>query len=83
MTKEELLPLAKTYFDSDPNRTIIFGTEDKHFYNTIGDVKNYCKSEKEYFTFTKDDFKEKVKVTKPKEVKSNTEKSVKKITKKE
>jgi hypothetical protein len=56
MNKEQLLPLAKTYFDSDPNRTEIFGTEDRHFFNSEGDAKYYCKIDKKYFHFTKNDF---------------------------
>jgi hypothetical protein len=56
MTKEELMPLAKTYFDSDKTRLVIFGTEDKHFFNTEGDAKHYCKDSKEYYSFHKHDF---------------------------
>lgn len=64
MTKEELLPLAKTYFDSDKNRTLIFGTEDKHFFNSEGDAKHYCKDSKEYYTFHESDFEQPKKVVK-------------------
>lgn len=60
MTKEELLPLAKQYFDSDPKRIVIFGTEDKHFFNNEGDAKYYCKEIKKYFPFTKEDFDKKL-----------------------
>ncbi|MDH4127169.1 MAG: hypothetical protein OEV44_00335 [Spirochaetota bacterium] len=56
MTKEELLTLAKQYFDSDLDRTVIFGTEDKHFFNNEGDAKYYCKDLKKYFLFTREDF---------------------------
>jgi len=56
MTKKELLPLAKIYFDSDKLRIEIFGTEDKHFFNTENDVKSYCKVDKQYYRFTLEDF---------------------------
>ena len=56
MTKKELLPLAKTYFDSNPQLAFIFGTEDKHFYFTEGDVKYYCKGVIKHFKFIKNDF---------------------------
>jgi hypothetical protein len=64
MTKEELLPLAKTYFDSDKNRTVIFGTEDKHFFNSEGDAKYYCKDLKKFYPFYKSDFEQPKKVVK-------------------
>ena len=56
MTKQDLLQLAKTYFDSSPELKEIYGTEDSHFwYREIQAIK-YCKSEKKYFHFTREDF---------------------------
>jgi hypothetical protein len=77
MTKEDLLPLAKQYFDADPMRTEIYGTEDKHFFNSVSDVKYYCKTNKEYFHFVKNDFQEKPK----KVVKEETAKKVEEVKK--
>lgn len=59
MTKEDLMPLAKTYFDSTPDLVEIFGTEDKHFFLREIQAQKYCKREKEYFNFNAEDFKEK------------------------
>jgi len=57
MTKQDLLPLAKTYFDSSPGLMEIFGTEDSHFWYKEIQAQKYCKSIKEYFRFTPSDFK--------------------------
>jgi len=65
MTKKELSPLAKTYFDSSPELKEIYGTEDKHFWYKEIQAINYCKREKEYFKFVKEDF-EKPKKAAPK-----------------
>lgn len=59
MTKEQLLPLAKTYFDSSPELKEIFGTEDQHFWYKEIQAKKYCKMEKQYFRFTPEDFEQK------------------------
>lgn len=78
MTKEDLLPLAKTYFDSDKTRTLIFGTEDKHFFNSEGDARSYCKVDRKYFKFTIHDFKEEKPVVKEEIVKAKTEAEIEK-----
>jgi len=87
MTKEDLMPLAKTYFDSDPKRTEIYGTEDRHFFNTKSDVEYYCKTDKKYFYFQKIDFEKKSEIKDiknvievPKKAESKEEKPVKKVT---
>lgn len=82
MTKKELLPLAKQYFDNNKSLFKIYGTEDKHFfYEKIHAVK-YCGVKKVFFTFTPEDFVVKV-VPKPKPI-SQKEKQAeaKKIDKK-
>ena len=56
MTKQDLLLLAKTYFDSSPELKEIFGTEDSHFWYREIQAQKYCKSEKKYFQFTREDF---------------------------
>lgn len=56
MTKEQLLVLAKQYFDYDEKREEIFATADKHFFNTEHDAKSYCKGEIEYHHITRIDF---------------------------
>ena len=84
MTKEDLMPLARTYFDSDPQRTEIFGTEDRHFFNSEGDAKYYCKTDKKYFYFHKSDFEKKQEIKKvieiSKVVESKEDKPIKKVT---
>jgi hypothetical protein len=68
MTKNELLPLAKTYFDSNKDLKEIFGTEDKHFWYKEIQAVRFCKGDKLYFKFTPEDFEEKkVKLT-PKQI---------------
>ena len=78
MTKKDLLPLAKTYFDTDKSRVIIFGTEDKHFFNTEGDARSYCKVDRKYFKFTVYDFEEDKPVVKEEIVKAKTEAEIEK-----
>jgi hypothetical protein len=56
MTKQDLLPLAKTYFDSSPELKEIFGTEDKHFFYKEIQAQKYCKREREYFHYVPSDF---------------------------
>lgn len=73
MTKKELLPLAKLYFDHNPERIEIFGTEDKHFFNNEGDAKAYCRDLKQYYHFTPVDFDEKIQERKEKEEKAKKE----------
>ena len=63
MTKEDLLPLAKTYFDSSPELKEIYGTEDRHFWYKEIQAINYCKREKKYFKFVKADFEKPKKAT--------------------
>jgi hypothetical protein len=77
MTKEDLLSLAKTYFNSDKSRVVIFGTEDKHFFNSEGDARSYCKVEKKYFKFVVSDFEEKL-VVKDNVIKAKTEAEIEK-----
>lgn len=65
MTKEQLLPLAKTYFDSSPDLKEIFGTGDKQFFYKEFDAKKYCaRNDKQYYKFVSSDLEEKeVKLT--------------------
>lgn len=82
MTKAELLPLAKQYFDNNKSLTVIYGTEDKHFFYEEGYAITYCKGGKIYFPFTPEDFVVKV-VPKPKPISQKEKKAeVKKIDKK-
>ena len=76
MTKQDLLPLAKTYFDSSPELNEIFGTEDRHFwYREIQAIK-YCGVKLLYFRYTPEDFEEKeVKLT-PKQILQNEAKKI-------
>jgi hypothetical protein len=83
MTKEDLMPLAKTYFDSGSKRTVIYGTEDKHFFNTESDAMYYCKQSVKFYSFHRSDFEKKPevkKVTEVSKVESKEEKPVKKVT---
>lgn len=81
MTKEQLMKLAKTYFDNKPGLLKIFGTEDKHFFTEEIHAIRFCKREKEYFLFTREDFAKKKAIPKPKpeeEVKAEVPKEIQK-----
>jgi hypothetical protein len=76
MTKEELLPLAKTYFDSSSDLVEIFGTEDSHFWYREIQAKKFCKGEKVYFRFTPADFEVKEEKLTPKQKLQNEAKEL-------
>ena len=87
MTKDELKPLAKVYFDNNKALFEIFGTEDRHFFYEEIQAKRYCGKDKIFFHFTPVDFGKKKKVhsvpTKEPKVESNKELKDKPKSKKE
>lgn len=79
MTREELMPLAKTYFVSNPLLPIIYGTGDQHFFFEKVQAQRHCGKDIPYFPFIAEDFAKKKKVvpkkTEPKiEAKKGTSK---------
>jgi hypothetical protein len=56
MTKEQLLPLAKVYFNHNKGLLSIYGTEDKHFFYEEIHAIRHCGKEKKFFMFTQEDF---------------------------
>lgn len=60
MTKNDLLPLAKTYFDSSQELQVIYGTADGHFWYKEIQCQRYSNKNKvQYFRFEKADFDKK------------------------
>lgn len=61
MTKDELKPLAKVYFDNNKALFEIFGTEDRHFFYEEIQAIRYCGKDKIFFHFAPVDFGKKKK----------------------
>jgi hypothetical protein len=76
MTRDELKVLAKGYFVSNSSRQIIYGTEDRHFFNEENEAQRYCGMDKQYYPFIREDFakQKRVEPKKPTETKVEAKK---------
>ncbi len=75
MTRDELKPLAKVYFQN-PLCSVIYGTEDRHFFNDELLAKRHANQEKVlYYSYTREDFAKKKKSESVKPEKVETKKA--------
>ena len=58
LSKIELLPIAQVYFNN-PERSEIFATSDRQFFDGEFDARKYClRNEKEYYKIVREDYNE-------------------------
>jgi hypothetical protein len=84
MAKEDLKSLAKVYFD-DPSRSVIWGTEDRHFFDMEILAKRHCIANGgvAYYEFVREDFYKPRKKQAPAKSEEKPKESVKEEVKKE